>query len=416
MKLATAIVDQDRAAALLILILISLSLMLLPPPPAHAVMPEGLTREEREIGKRVKMELERMFTFVADSALEDSLTKMANGISALSNRPGIEYRVHIIVGEYPNAFTVPGGLIYFTSAMMRELRSEHELAGVLAHEIAHNARMHTIRRMENIPLKTRLLSWASIAVLVLGKGSGESQVASIALSAASAAILNGYILEDEEEADECAMRYLLKSEYNPVGYLTFWERMSLGSSRFIEEALGIYKTHPTSRARVKATRRLLEENDIKILRRLVNDPPKPRVLPRRINGRICFAVRYHERDMLLVAPGGEADRAADADAGEADSLSSFRTTGEPGAARADEAAAVIGAMLDYEVSPGDMAITREKDGSAVLTSPRGSIRITPADADLADLSPVRSAGNLAKMISDLIAGEKTRINAIYAIF
>ncbi len=386
-------IRNSRATGLFFLFMVVFQILSLAPN-AHAGMPEGLTKEEREIGRRAQAELERMFTFVENFALNDSLTKMANEISALSNRPAIDYKVRVIVGDYPNAFTVPGGLIYFTAAMMRELRSEHELAGVLAHEIAHNVRMHSIRRMDNIPLKTKLLSWASLAVLVLGKGSGESQAASIALSAASTAILNGYVLEDEEEADRYALQYLLKSRYNPVGYLTFWERMSLGSSRFIEEALGIYRTHPTSRARVKATRRYLEENKVRILRRLVNDPPKPRVLPRKVDDRICFAVRYHDRDMLLVASDGD-----DSDA-----------------SRAEAAAAVIGAMLDYEVTRRELTVTEGEEGSAVLASSHGRIVITPGDADLSDLSPVRTAGNLARQICDVVIGEKTRINAMYAIF
>lgn len=238
-----------------------------------ADIPEDLTEQEKELGKRAMADLAQMKLkyLEEDETLLKKLTEMANEIGRASPRPKIGYDVKIIDSEEVNAFTFPGGHVFVTKGLLTKVESDHELAGVMSHEIAHNVRFHAIKKMNDYQDISTKLSMVLLASLVLGQGkSADAGVfAAQAAQAISMAVLNGYSVQYEEEADLEAVAYLKKTHYNPVGMLTFMEKLASGFNVEREKAAGIYRTHPVSSERVKKLEALLVKEGIAINRRAV---------------------------------------------------------------------------------------------------------------------------------------------------
>ncbi|MCS6861650.1 MAG: M48 family metalloprotease [Abditibacteriales bacterium] len=236
--------------------------------------PEGSTDKELKIGLDAAKEIEANYKLINDPPMLQKLNEMARVLGALSERPKINYVVKIIGASHQakdpraeehevNAFTLPGGFIYVTKGLLNFVQSDHELAAVLAHEIAHNAQAHALRQMA----KERKLQWLQIAAII-GLIAGGNQGADIAQYSqlVLVAIMNGFSIDLEQEADKYALSYLHRSPYNPVGLLTFMERLNREEERRPQVPLGIFQTHPTTAERVNAVLFWLRKMNIPINR------------------------------------------------------------------------------------------------------------------------------------------------------
>jgi predicted Zn-dependent protease len=127
--------------------------------------------------------------------------------------------------------------------------SDDELAGVLAHEIGHNARMHALRG----EAKAKKLSWASLAAMaaMLAGGRSGADVAQFS-QYLLIGVINGYGVGYEKEADSAAVTEMARTDYNPSALVTFMQRLQLKEERSPEVHLGIFQTHPPSEERAAA--------------------------------------------------------------------------------------------------------------------------------------------------------------------
>ncbi|NCO36858.1 MAG: hypothetical protein AUJ92_04070 [Armatimonadetes bacterium CG2_30_59_28] len=213
-------------------------------------VPRGSTAKEKELGKESAKDIESKLKVLDDKETVDKLSAMVKEISAISERPEIAYQVKIIDQDVPNAFTLPGGYIYVTKKLLDYVESDHELAGILAHEIAHNTKLHALESLA----KAKKLQLAQLLALGVGIAAGGSSGMNIAVFAQflTVAVMNGYGVDAEEEADIAAIHYLAKTQYNPVGLLTFLERLARDESRRPEGPdPGIFRTHPPTRKRIE---------------------------------------------------------------------------------------------------------------------------------------------------------------------
>jgi len=231
-----------------------------------AETPTGSTPEEIELGKEAAEQVAKRYKFIDDKAQLDKLNHMVKVLAAKSERPAIEYQVKILDEDTMNAFTLPGGYVYVTKGLLKSVRSDHELAAVIAHELAHNARMHALRL---IAKQRKLQLWQLLAVVgVAAGGSAGAEVGQMGLLIIDG-ILNGYSQEAEREADEGALLYLIGTEYSPVGLLTFMEHLAdLEQRSPPSDDPGIYQTHPLTPERVRAIGDRLRELRIPLDRRV----------------------------------------------------------------------------------------------------------------------------------------------------
>jgi hypothetical protein len=196
---------------------------------------------------------------VVDPALQARVDTIVNRLKPCMER-NLPYKARIVAHKMINAFALAGGPIYVTTGMLGFVKTDLELAGVLAHEMSHADRNHIIIQMARNERMTLLAIAAAIA--------SRGQVAGIiAANALQVAIMGAYSIEMEKEADEYGVRALVKARYNPVGMLTLQERLQEESLKRANVDLGIYQTHPEEKERISAAVKYMGSNGIPIRRK-----------------------------------------------------------------------------------------------------------------------------------------------------
>lgn len=112
-------------------------------------LPPGSTPREIELGEEAANDISKAVVLVDDPEAVAKIQTMLDEIAAVTSRPDVEYRAHIVDSPLVNAFVVPGGWVYVTKGLLDDVESDDELAGVLCHEIAHNVNQHAIQQMRN---------------------------------------------------------------------------------------------------------------------------------------------------------------------------------------------------------------------------------------------------------------------------
>ncbi len=249
------------------------------------------------LGKENAEELEKTIKLVTDPAILERVNRIGQEIAAIANaepipilwgmpeRGKFEYTFRVVDDKDINAFSLPGGFIYINKGLLDYVKSDDELAGVIGHEIAHAAHRHMIRLInEQNKLQQRLLIPLIVGALLSRSPGSDIGNLLMAGQLYLVAKLNTYGIEAEKDADQAGVRYLMRTKYNPVGLLTFMERLARDELRGPQRELGIYRTHPPSPERARALQALLEELKIPINRREVDTSIRALVKPATVNG------------------------------------------------------------------------------------------------------------------------------------
>ena len=219
--------------------------------------------KEQKLGKKLSEDIEKKHEVVEDSQKNLLIRQIGNKLAKVSELKGMNYHFKILNIEGPNAFSIPGGYIYVTYDLFDYIQSDDELAGILAHEIAHVIHNHALRQTRD---NTKFTLLTILAVLL----TREPDVGILG-KLTTITLLNQYSREYEEEADLTATDLLIKTGYNPVGFLTFLERLYTREMFKPEVNLGIFQTHPETENRINYVKDLLIEKGIDIDRRATTD-------------------------------------------------------------------------------------------------------------------------------------------------
>ena len=214
---------------------------------------------EREIGRRALARIEEQWPLKSDPAIAARLDMILRRLEPHMERR-IPYEIRLIETEALNAFCLPGGFIFFTTGIIDLLKTDSELAAVMAHEMIHADQRHSLR----MAAESNKVTLAALAVMLL---SGGAAAPIILAQVAQVAITSAYTMDLEEEADRMGLDALIASGYSPTGMVTLMER-------FMDEELkqpirdyGIYMDHPTSKKRLQATLATLRERGIPVARK-----------------------------------------------------------------------------------------------------------------------------------------------------
>ncbi len=226
---------------------------------------------EKEVGKQAAEQVEEEYDRYENEEAQAKLDKMVAEIAAASDRPDVTYDVRLLDSDMVNAFSLPGGIIYVTKGVLEEVGSDHELAGVLAHEIAHNCTYDALRQAErNEEMFTANVA-ALIASILVGAPTEMVSTVMVAGEYVRRGILGGYSINMETAADRHAVQYLVDTSYNPVGLVTFMERLAAEYRRTPQFELGFLQTHPEAPDRVVALKKRLQEEGIDLNRRAATE-------------------------------------------------------------------------------------------------------------------------------------------------
>ncbi len=232
-----------------------------PKPPVNDTTPA-----EAELGRRTAEQIEKEYKLVKDDAALQRLATIVADIVPHTERPGVVYTVKILDVNALNAMAIPGGIIYVTKGLLAAVESDHELAGVLAHEIAHNALRHA-KRLAAKEGSISLTQLATIIVAIYANKDGEVPTGQIIVASEllKQALINGYTVEMEIESDDKAMEYLAKTKkYDPNGLYSVILGFRQMEMRRPHVEMGMYKTHPYSDERKKLLEAKMKELGVKI--------------------------------------------------------------------------------------------------------------------------------------------------------
>jgi Zn-dependent protease with chaperone function len=235
-------------------------------------------KKDVEQGKEYVKELEKDLKISGDATLLDRVKRIGEPLAAIANKSAIpatygdsrlspfEYSFKVVIDKDVNAFSVPGGFIYVHTGLLENVESDAELAGVLAHEIAHASHRHLATLAREYSKASTLTTIAALLVAVFADGR-DAVNAMNAQQLFLMALTSGWSERAELDADQAGLKYLLQTGHNPVGLLTFMERLAFKENRLGPKIdWGIQRTHPPSRKRVEELRKLLVANKIAIAR------------------------------------------------------------------------------------------------------------------------------------------------------
>jgi beta-barrel assembly-enhancing protease len=205
--------------------------------------------DEKKLGKEFYNKLAKHHLLLENKRLNEYIVKIGNLILEDNKKVPFEFHFSIVNNSAINAFATPGGYIYINKGLINAVENEGQLAGVIAHEIAHANARHVASIIE----KSRKLNIATLAAILAGAflgGGGDATAAIVALSVAGAASLSlKYSREHEEEADRLGIQYLSGAGYYPAAMVDFLKIMK--KYEFISKSIPSYLlTHPGTDERI----------------------------------------------------------------------------------------------------------------------------------------------------------------------
>lgn len=267
-------------------ITVTLFLLLLIPGQLYAAAsPEPTDKtipRELKIGKKTAEQVEKQMTRVLDPSKEAKLAMITNRMIPYLQRD-LQYNVKILDMKEPNAFSLPGGFTYITTGMLDFLKSEDEIAAILAHEFVHADRAHGIVQAARNN-RLNLLTLAGMIAATQGGGMAAAMMS----SAIQTAIMGAYSIELEKEADAKGIDIMYKAGYNPAAMLTTMERLQVERMKRAYVNPGIYQTHPEAKDRVRAALKYMKDNGIEVDRKDVVKKLKTEVVVS--EGRAVFTI------------------------------------------------------------------------------------------------------------------------------
>jgi predicted Zn-dependent protease len=202
--------------------------------------------EEEKLSRAILRYIYQHYEIIDDPVIVEYVNKIGNRIVAGLENPLFNYRFHVINVDAYNAFAIPAGYIFINSGLVAAMDNEEELAGILAHEIAHVNARHISQKIE----KSKKIGWATMAGMAAGillgmAGGGEAaQAVTQGSQAAGAAAQLSYSRENETQADQLGLIYLTDAGYGGEGLLKILKKMRSKQWFDTEQVPTYMRTHP----------------------------------------------------------------------------------------------------------------------------------------------------------------------------
>ncbi len=212
------------------------------------VASEGADDQEAGLGRQWAATLLGAAPLVDNEALQRYVNRVGLYLAMHAERPELAWRFGVLDSDNINAFATPGGYVLVTRGLLARLRSEAELAGVLAHEIAHVVERHHLKAMrkgKGLKLGGELLSEFGL------KGKGSAEVNDKLISSAKEVMERGLDKSDEYEADRMAVVIAARAGYDPFGLPQVLQTLAALNAQDGSLAL-LFATHPAPEARLQA--------------------------------------------------------------------------------------------------------------------------------------------------------------------
>jgi len=199
---------------------------------------------EIAMGKQYAQQVESSVKLVQDPVVNEYVNRIGQNLVRNSDAK-VPFTIKVIDSDEVNAFALPGGFFYVNSGLILAADNESELAGVMAHEIAHVAARHATRQMT----RAQLANFASIPLIFMGGWAGYAirSAASFALPMTFLTFSRGF----EAEADYLGLQYMYKTGYDPQSFISFFEKIQAKEKKKPGSLAKAFSTHPQTPDRIE---------------------------------------------------------------------------------------------------------------------------------------------------------------------
>lgn len=198
----------------------------------------GSTEKEVRLGRELAAEVDRQAKFIDDPVITEYVNRVGQNV-VLHSDAKVPFTIKVIDSDEVNAFALPGGFFYVNKGLVLAADNEAELAGVMAHEIAHVAARHALENNK----KAELTQYAIlIPAIIFGGGLGQ-----LIYQGGGFAALLGFMKFSrgaEEEADKLGVQYMYAAGYDPTAMATMFEKLEAKNKKKPGFISKLFATHP----------------------------------------------------------------------------------------------------------------------------------------------------------------------------
>jgi len=208
--------------------------------------------KEMALGRQLALEVEKQAKMVDDPIVGEYVNRVGQNLARNSDAK-MPITFKLIDSDSVNAFTLPGGHVFVNSGLILKADNESELAGVMAHEIAHVAARHGTRQAT----RGTIINYASIPLIFMGGWTGYAirQGAGLAIPLGFLTFSRGF----ESEADMLGLEYMYKAGYDPTSFVDFFEKIQTLEKKKPGTLSKVFSTHPMTDDRIKSAQKNISE-------------------------------------------------------------------------------------------------------------------------------------------------------------
>jgi len=204
-------------------------------------------KSERTIGESLALEGFRRYGLpVKDKKLQEYVNLVGNAVARNSDRPNIPYNFVVVESPLQNAFSCPGGIIFVSSGLLKTIQSEDQLAGVLAHEVAHVGHKHALQSIQ----RAQFFNGVGKITSATMEGKKGKEFENMIGSLQNTLFDKGLDQNMEFEADKSALETAYRTGYDPNGFIEVLKELKRIQSQSTQKG-SWFSTHPPLGQRIQ---------------------------------------------------------------------------------------------------------------------------------------------------------------------
>ncbi len=202
------------------------------------------------MGQQYSQQIEHGVKLVTDPVVTEYVNRIGQNLVRNSDSK-VPFIIKVIDTDEINAFALPGGYFYVNSGLILAADNEAELAGVMAHEIAHVAACHVAREQT----RSNIVNLASIPLIFVPGGWAVYEATQVAMSIGVPLTFMKFSRNFESEADFLGMEYMYKTGYDPQSFISFFEKIEAQEKKKPGAIAKAFSSHPMTPDRVASAQK-----------------------------------------------------------------------------------------------------------------------------------------------------------------
>lgn len=224
------------------------------------------TQQEVQLGQEYSEQIEQELPLLHDAQVDRYISQLGNRLARATDTRGLTWHFTVVNSPVVNAFAVPGGWVYVNRGLIERAADMSQLAGVLAHEIAHVTLRHSVDQMQQAQGANTGITVLCTLTNVCDSGTGQA-----AIGLGGSALFAKFSRSDEQEADAEAVKSTIKAGISPKGIPAMFRILLSERARDPGALEGFFLTHPLAEDRITETESLIAAYPASTLRGLETD-------------------------------------------------------------------------------------------------------------------------------------------------